>query len=300
VARSSVAAVIERVRQQLTSAQRWEVDVLDGALDEDDLVIPFTYALPTSVAAGAIIDVGGETMRVMSVDTTALEATVIRGWGGSTAGPHESGETIWINPRFTAAQIHSALIDEITGWPVGLFRVIGATVTVALDVQTVELPVAFANARYVIDVRRINADTESTAWPRQPFRFQRGIANDWTATTITGLFLRLMPPYPSGSLYIEAAVPFDVTGATIDQDLEADYYLTPSLVDLAQLGVRWRLLLEAESGRSQRDAQDTEASAAAVPPMAAAQLAQLVRTVYLARRTEELDRLKALYVTRAG
>jgi hypothetical protein len=239
-------------------------------------------------------------MRVMSTDEAELTATVIRGWGGSTAIAHESDEVIWINPRFTSHQLSQAVIDEINSWPSALFRVVADTLSVALGDETIELPATFVGAYNVIDVRKIIDNTESTAWPRLPFRLQRGVADTWTATSTSGLLLRLLGNCDAGSLYVEAAAPFDASAATIDTDLEETIGLTSSQVDLAMLGAKYRVLLDAEAGRSQRDATDSEIGSQAVPPMAAAQLAQLARTVYLARRTEEIQRLRALYTVRAG
>jgi len=207
---------------------------------------------------------------------------------------------VWINPRFTGTDIYDHLVDEIGAWPTELFRVYGDTHSIAADAQTLELPVAYEGMYGLASpVRRnIPTITTSTAWPEVEVKFQRG-QTSWDAATTTGLFLRFVRPIAiAWSAYVEVALPFDLSAITWTADLVDDVGLSETMLDLLTLGVKMRLMVDAEIDRSSRQVQDDPRRAEEVPPGAGLQSAEALRTLYTRRRNEEIARLRRLYPLR--
>lgn len=294
MARTTVATVIDRIRRQIAGSQRWPATVLDGSIDASLQTLSL-LSLPSALNTGSIIDVDIEQMLVTAVDESLAQASVIRGWNGTTAAAHDGGTAAWINPRVTGVDIYDHLINEVASWPDSLFRVHAEVLTVVEDQHLVELPATFANVQSVIDVRRQLTDDDLTRWPRCDFLEVRVADHD--DFTASGFIVRILPPLAAGEIYVQAKLPFDIDGIAIDADL-ADYGFDAGLAALAELGAKVSLLYDAEISRSQRDTIDATANAQAVPPLAAAQAARTLRDLYQMKRAEQIYRLRAQYPVR--
>lgn len=256
------------------------------------------YQLPASVIPGAVVSIANEAMRVMTVDPVAQSFTVIRGWHGSTQQTHNANSEVLINPRFSGLDIYEALIDEITSWGPDLYQTKARTESVADGQDTINLPQAWRNIYGLVDVRRQWADADSTSWPRIAGRLQRGVPGSWTNGPNSGTLFRLFPPVQLGSVYLLAAAPFDVDSISWTTDLVDDIGLQPSMLDVLDMGIKWRLLGDAEAGRSARVAQDSPRRAEEVPPRAASDEATRIYPIYVRRKQEEVDKLRWSYPLR--
>lgn len=294
---TTVADIVERVRWQLASSQRWEVNTLAEFMTDSQTTLTLNYDATPGLEVGSELSIDDETMRVMAVATDG-ELTVLRGWGGTTAGNHDEDAVVWINPRFTTAQIMDELESEIRGLPSSLFRVVGHQFTIAAGDGVYELPATFTGMYGVLDVRRNWTDDDTSAWPRLVCRVQRGDPTAWTDVNTSGVLLRYIDVTYAGSGYIEVAMPFALTTFLLETDLVSDCGLPASLLDVVELGVRIRLLFSQEAGRSQRMGQGEARNAEEVPAMAAAQGANALRVLYNKRKEEEVARLRALYPMR--
>ena len=307
MARTELSEVIEKIRRQVLDSHRTEVNTLDGLMDDDeiDVTVPLTYALSDSLVAGSIISIGTEDMRVMAVDASAKELTVIRGWGDSDVDAHDTDDVVWIQPRFTGQDIADALRDEITSWGPSLYRVYGDTHAIGDSAQTLELPVAYAGmygftavARFVTQPAGSDPTSSVTAWPRAEIRFQRGTTS-WDAATTSGLFVRFIEVTTASSVYLEAALPFDVAQFdTPECDLVDDVGIPESCLDLAVLGAKLRLLVDAEAERSSRRVADDPRRSEEVPPQTALQSANAYQLLYRRRMADEISRLHTLHPIR--
>lgn len=304
--RSTVINTIERIRRQLASSLRYEVSILGSLAVPTDNVITLGVDLPAGVREGALLSVGTELMRVLAANVPTKEVTVFRGWQDTDAQLHPTGTEVWINPRFTAADIFEAMIDELNAWPPDLFRVMDATTSLSLGAGTYELPLLFKDAVGIVDVRfhrttgwQVEGDVfMNTAWPRLDFRFQRGTATGFGAAPTSGLFLRLINESGPGSLYVQVAMPFNTEAITETADLVTDVGLAPSMLDVLTFGVKWRLMGDQNHARSQRGVADEPRRAEEVPINAALMDAQSIQAVYIRRRSEEMNRLRAMYPVR--
>lgn len=305
MARTTIGNVIERVRRQLASSLRYEVNVLGAALTASatDTTVQLSYALSAGLREGAVLSVGREDLRVMSVDRNAMTAEVIRGWQDSDAVAHSLGDEVWVNPRFSQVDIAEALADEILAWGRDLYRVADDTFTIADSAETYELPVAWAGAWGVVDVLRNWTVEDTSAWPRIPVKLIRGTTSsggtyEFDGATTSGLLLRFTDRVLAGKIHVTVALPFDLSDLSDSIDLVDDVGLQPSMLDVLTLGMKQRLIGDAEHSRHSRMTQDEPRRAEEVPPNAALQDSAQTFVAYMRRRGEEANRLRALYPLR--
>lgn len=298
MSRTLVSAAVQRVKRQLASSFRYEVNTLASAVSLTDTVITLTYELPASVVSGAVLSIANEEMRVMSSDKVAKQVTVLRGWNGSTALTHDANDEVHINPRFSGLDIYEALVDEITSWGPDLYRTVARQESISDGQQTVTLPSSWRNIFGLVDVRRNWTDDNTTSWARAEGRLQRGVSGTWTDGPSSGIMFRMFPPVYLGALYFIGAAPFDTDAIAWTSDLVDDVGLKPSMLDVLDMGIKWRLLGDAEAGRSARVAQDTPRRAEEVPPRTASDEATRIYPLYVRRKAEEIDRLRWQYPLR--
>ena len=298
MSRTKVSNAVQRVKRQLASSFRYEINVLQSGVNHTDTTISFQYELPASVVTGAVLSIANEEMRVMSVDRVAKEATVLRGWNDSYPITHSTGDEIHINPRFSGLDIYEALVDEVTSWGPDLYRTIARQESVSDGQQTVYLPVSWRNIFGLVDVRRNWSDDNTSSWARVEGRLQRGVPGSWPDGPRSGVLFRLFPPVYLGSLYFIAAAPLDTDSIQWNADLVDDVGLKPSMLDVLDMGIKWRLLGDSEAGRSARVAQDMPRRAEEVPPRTASDEANRLYPLYIRRKSEEVDRLRWQYPLR--
>lgn len=292
MSRSLVCNAVERIKRQLASSFRYEINILNAALSANATTVSLSYDLPPSVIPGAVISIANECMRVMDVDLNNQTFTVIRGWHGSDQIGHATGSEVLINPRFSGLDIYEALIDEVTSWGPDLYRALGRVESVADSQDTINLPQSWRYIYGLIDVRRQWADEDTSSWPRLNGRLQRGVPGTWTTGPASGSLFRMYPPIRAGSVYLLAAAPFEIESISWTADLVDDIGLQPSMLDVLDMGIKWRLLGDSEAGRSARVAQDTPRRAEEVPPRAASDEATRIYPLYVRRKQEEVDRLR--------
>lgn len=95
-----------------------------SSLDATVATIVLDYAV-TGLAVGAKVSIDLEDMAVLAVDQANRTLTVTRGDFGSTAATHAAASTVYVNSRFTSAQILRAVNAELNALssPVnGLFQ----------------------------------------------------------------------------------------------------------------------------------------------------------------------------------
>ena len=298
MSRSLVCSAVDRVKRQLASSFRYEINTLATNLSTVATTVTFGYDLPASVIPGAVISAKQELMRVMQVDRIAQTITVLRGWNGSERLNHSTGDEVMINPRFSGMDIYEALIDELTSWGADLYRILGRVETVSDSQDTINLPQSWRNIYGIIDVRRQWTDEDSSSWPRLSGRLQKGVAGTWTDGPSSGALFRMFPPVRAGAVYLLAAAPLDVDSISWTADLVEDIGMQASQLDVLDMGIKWRLLGDAEAGRSARVAQDQPRRAEEVPPRSASDEATRIYPLYVRRKQEEVDRLRWQYPLR--
>lgn len=117
--------LIEETRQTLMTGQGDHLNILDLDVTDSVTVIQFEHEL-VGVGPGARLGIGLEEMHVLSISgaQAGSQATVIRGFGGSTAAAHTAGDIIRVNPHFTNFRIAKHInqgLDDCSGY--GLFQI---------------------------------------------------------------------------------------------------------------------------------------------------------------------------------
>jgi hypothetical protein len=303
MARDTVSNVIERVRRSLASTVRMEINVLGASLNDTDTTVQLSYALTKSLRSGAVLSIGSELLRVIEVDDLAKTVEVLRGWQDSSAQTHASGDEVLINPRFTRFDIFDAIVEEIETWAPDIFYVEHDELAVTDESYSVELPADKADALAVISVHRNwTEDDRAGVWPEMDFTLQRGTVGTWSATTLSGLLIRFTSGGSgrarAGKVLITLARPYDPSALTEDSDLFEDLGLDRSQMELVELGVKYRLMMDDEQGRSARNAQDEPRRNEEVPPNAAASMGQVLMQRYDRRRAQEMTKLRSRYPLR--
>lgn len=296
MARSGLRETIERIRRQLSSSFRWEVTTFSGALNSATTSVVLT-SLSDGCIAGSVLSASGEDMRVTAVDRSTRTCTVLRGWGGTMATTHADGDEVALNARFTSGAILDAILDEVASWGTDLYKVTATTMSTTGE-NMVEVPSALSGCLYVLSVHRkvtsSIAVSTSNAWPRVDdwYDVRVPIVTAWEGATTTGHAIRFADPQ-TGTLLITAAMPIDISALTLDQDLIDDGGMAQGMLEVVDLGAKWRLMQDAENGLSARGSQDDTRAAQEVPPGSAMGVARGIRQLYVRRRREEAAKLQA-------
>ena len=103
---------IDETKNLLLTDYVEECDTLGTLLNDSETTVNFTHDTP-GIVPGAIIEIGTELMYVFSVNATTNDATVRRGFRGTTAASHSAGDLVTINPKFPAQLVLNAINDEL-------------------------------------------------------------------------------------------------------------------------------------------------------------------------------------------
>lgn len=300
MARDSISTIIDKIRRQLNSTVRLEVTTLGASCLAADTTLTLGYDLADSIRPGAVLAIEAEIVRVMAIDVSAKEVTVIRGFQDSTAADHAVGVEVQVNPRFTRFDIFDAIYDEMAGWEPDLWTTDLYETTVADDQEVIELPAAHADCIGVIEVRRNWTSTDSTSWPQVEYRLQRGTSS-WTAAPLSGLLVRFAEGYgrmQAGSVMMTIARPYDLSTLSETTAINTDLGVPYSYIDLITLGAKMRLMADDENGRSARNAQDEPRRNEDVQAGAAMSVAQMLAQRYERTRRKEVMTLRGRYPLR--
>lgn len=103
---------IDETKNLLLTDYVEEHDVLATDVNDYGTSFNFTYDA-AGIVAGSIIEIGTELMYVFSVNATNNDATVRRGFRGTTAAAHFQGDLVTVNPKFPAQQVLDAINDQL-------------------------------------------------------------------------------------------------------------------------------------------------------------------------------------------
>lgn len=282
----------KRIRRQASKGYRHEQVQLQVALTPTDTTITLTATLPKGLIVGTTIGADLELMLVTSISTATNQCNVIRGYQDTVAVAHAINSLADIAPRFTVVDIFDAMRAEIGSWGNTLYRVVHQEFTVAYAAQTVELPVGWVGFLGVVEVVQSELGTISTVWPRLPAKLVRGDNTGYfTGAPTSGLLLRFTEPIRTGQVLVTAAIPFLPTDITITNDLIVDLSLTVGMIDVLEMGVKRRLMMDELSSKGARHAQDETRLAVETPIGSLVPMGQLQLAQYTHRLQTEANRL---------
>lgn len=301
MARSTVATFIERTRRQLDSGHRLEYNALNGDLDAVQTTITLLVEPATEIRFGDILAVELELMRVLTYNASSKQCTVRRGYLDTDGAAHDTGTEVVINPRFSTWDIYEALVDEVNSWGPQLFRVVAEELAVDAGSETIELPATFADMYHLLSVRRQwdGPYRDIQNWPEVPVRVLRSTTS-WSDATASGVRIRLLEGTAAGTLVLNVAMPFTMSGVGLTDDLVDDAGIPESYFDFLSMGVKLRLVQDGEWARHARDQQDDARRSAETPVGSAVQPLNFGYLTYTRRKQEEINKLRAAWPMRVG
>ena len=103
---------IDETKNLLLTDYVEEHDTLGTVLNDSETTVNFTHDT-AGIVVGSIIEIGTELMYVFSMNATTNNATVKRGFRGTTAAAHSAGDLVTVNPKFPAQLVLNAINDEL-------------------------------------------------------------------------------------------------------------------------------------------------------------------------------------------
>ena len=284
---ASTTDLINAARRWLQSSGRPEYNRLTATENSADTSFAFDFALG-SITEGAVLGVDLEEVHVWSA--TAPNATVQRGWNGSTPAAHAAGTIVEVNPLFSAWRILGEINAELSSLSPQIYQVKTVSATATTDSS-------YDLADDVLDILTVQYNDYAGAdWP-QLSRWSL-LANQDTAVFASGRALRLYEmPAPGRTLRITYAAPLGALTALSD-DVTTVTGLPATAADLPAIGAAARLLSAREARRSQIDSQPESRQAADVPPGAARGAAAQLFALRDRRIKEETAKLSRLFPSR--
>ena len=120
---------IDETRDMLLSGYVEDLDIITGDVGVADSSI-IVQGISASIVKGVVIELNAELMYVISVVSTTV--SVLRGYAGSTAATHTTGDIVRISPKFPTYRIIASLNDDlsdISSPAHGMFQMLTTTFT---------------------------------------------------------------------------------------------------------------------------------------------------------------------------
>ena len=286
---------VEETRVYLDGDRAEELNVLDA--DYTAGVGSMVFRNSTgSIGAGAVLSVGGNTLRVLGLNAVNRTATVVGGTNGSSDTSVPAGTIVRVNPRFTDAQITTALnreLKRLSNPRLGLYRVGADEFSYNPAIQGYDLT-GIAGLQRVLEVRR-QEPGPSKGWPKVPsglWEVQRP-AN--TTDFPSGFALRVKEG-TSGYLIhaVYAASYTTLVNLTDDVSLSG---LHEEAWDIPPIAAAIRVMAGREIARNATRTQGDSRTAQEVPPGAVAASPRNLQVLFDLRVGEEAARLRSQHAT---
>lgn len=290
---TTLSGVLDQAERHLHGPYHRDFSLLDVAVTDTGDVLTLSETSTTLQGApiirrGVVLNIGTETMLVRSFDTSSQEATVVRGYLGTTAVAHDAGVMVDVNPRFPRGVLWQDLLVAIAGLPESIYRVVESEETVSTSdtERVIALPATMAGCYGVLSVRRTNhLEGEVARFGELPHLFKHTPSGD---VVIVDKFLT-----NGTTVEIRAKLPFDLSAAALTTEL-VDLGMLDSLADVLAMGVAITRLGWSEAGRSNRQMQNEPRIAEESPALHAIQAIRGLRDLYKERLSQEAAKLWAM------
>lgn len=282
-----VSELVEETRNLLLSGQREERNKLAGSMTTSATTPTFTYDLG-SIKKGSKVSIALEDMYVWS--TSSQTATVDRAQWGSVLSAHSSGDIAYVNPKFSAFDIVSAMVREVRSLtaPVnGLYYMEDYPLSYNPVITGYDFPhdvISIYEVRY-------NTPSPTNEWYRsQDWELSRNAGSDFASDT--AIFIR--DAYPTSDVVVKAKVKFSDIPLDLTADTD-DLHIPDNILDIISIGAAWRLTAPREVRRNFTETQGDTRRANEVPPGAELGGSRELGAIRLKRIKEEAGRLNQLY-----
>ena len=203
------------------------------------------------ITTGTLLSVGLTTF-VCVADPSSSSVEVIAGPDGSQAVSHPGNSIVWVKPRFTNYSLWLALrsaISEMNAAPSGMYGVGRFEPVIDGDESALAIPLSVTDLLKVLEVRRRPAGGyfENT--------WDQILGWELKNNAGGGQVIRLTVPVSrSDTVEVIYAKRF-TSPSSLDDDLETDVGLSPTMGDIPALLIASRMLVSAEGRRVRTDLQ---------------------------------------------
>ena len=282
---------IDETRDMLLSGYVEDLDIITGDVGVADSSI-IVQGISSSIVKGVVVELNAELMYVISVVSTTV--SVLRGYAGSTAATHTTGDIVRVSPKFPTHRIISSLNDDlsdISSPAHGMFQMRTTTFTYNGGVAGYNLDTSGSVVDSIYEVTHaavgvLANEPEIISWrlkrDRDTGSFASGNALILYDGAIPGRTVRV--------LYKSALTP--ITDGTTERSATG---LPTTAYDLPPLGAAMALMTTRPIRREFLDAQGTSRMGEEVPPGAISASFRDLMGRRKARLEAETARLTAQY-----
>ena len=248
---TTLAEVLSDTRRWLMTNARDELNRLSGAHDASQTTFTFEFDL-RGITDRTKVSVDLEDVYVWTASSGAKTAEVERGYDGTTAAAHADNALVYVNPRFSSAELLQHINDELRSLSSpgkGLFRVQTVDLTYSAAVQGYNLT-SVTSVDGIVGVYADQPDS-SQNWIPVPAGHYRLARNQSTTDFASGFALTFVGGAlnPGRTIRVVYKQPFALLSA-IDDVVEDDAGLHTEAVDVLALGAA----LRAAAGRPMKRA----------------------------------------------
>lgn len=254
-----------------------------------------TVADITAISRG-IVEINGEVIWVDDVNTTTGALTIPpygRGFRGTTATAHSTGDRVVSSPMFPRQMVQDALNDAIRAVYPDLYGIGQTTVTFQPAINTYALP---SGALDVINVAWQTTGPSKEWMPVRRWRVDKQAATSAFATGVTVSVYDMI--VPGRSIKITYTKQPSVLVNDTD-DFVTVTGLPASTEDVIRFGAQYRLVPFFDSARLSGQSAEADYSGQPRNQNNAASLSRFILQMYQVRLAEENRRLSALYPIRS-
>ena len=286
---------IDETKNLLLTDYVEEYDTLGTTLNDSETTVNFTHDT-AGIVAGSIIEIGTELMYVFSMNVSTNNATVQRGFRGTTAASHSSGDLITVNPKFPAQLVLNAVNDELADLSSpqnGLYQMktVEFTYNVAQDGYNLTDVTDDILSVYQVTYTDLGSENTEPVLPAWTLRRDRN-----TRSFASGYALGLHDDASSGqAVRVQYKTGFTVLAAT--STALSTVVLHASAYDLPSLGAALRLMSTRPVRREFIDEQGSSRRADEVPAGAISASMRDLRALRETRINAEAARLDQQYPT---
>lgn len=253
-----------------------------------------TLSSVDALGVGAVLDAAFELMYVTAWNESTKQATVIRGFLGTTAASGTSATIIRVNPRVPTVAMLDTMLDEIRSWDERVFTTEADSVEFTASATSVEATPTADNIYRVLFAR----PQPSSSADERTYVYLGLRRNEAVGQFASGFSLHLDMPFGAGTTVdVLYAVPFDLSSIASDTNLEG-LGLTAGMLEILKWGALARITAGKELPRLDYTTFGRPDVTQAVPPtahlQASAQYQQMRNMAY----EREARRLLALWPIR--
>lgn len=299
---ATLGSMVTQTLRRIQPGQQVEALTLNGDYSAGDTSFvvsdPAGTILP-SLRPETVVSIDLELFYVQGITSTTV--TVVPGYLGSTEADHSDGAMVYLNPRFSAFDIMTAINDDLND--------LCSPENNLYTVNSVEITYNPATIGYdltgvtgLIDILSVQQRQPYPIgyWVPMPRKKWTLTANADTTDFPSGYALRLngggYPGMPFRITYKQTFQPF----ANWDDDATSVAGLANTMYDLPPLGAMVALVAPREVKRNQIDSAPDSRRATEVPPGAVMNSVAQVLALRQRRINAEASRLAQLYGAQAG